>query len=407
MSRARVSDYRRRAGVLVLALVALAGYGALQAGSALADQLAPLGWGATAHAASKPAKHASATHTVAHTYRVAASGTYAIIVALAPRPTTEKVDVYAGGKSARGNAVGAGGLKLEFIGTVERRSFSVRVVSHGAKDPFSVASALQPPPTATPPVVTPTGATSPTGPTTGPYNTLVWSDEFTGAAGAPPNPASWAPDSGGGCGPGTLSTNTPNVANAELNGNGQLDINALGPTASPPYSTAQIDSDGLFSFTYGRIEARIDVAAGQGICSAFWLLADDGEAVGWPNGGEIDVMEAIGDLPSQTNGFLHGPITNNANDQQYGGAVNSVTPLAGGFHTYGLVWSPNLITWTLDGVPFATATPATLAPTSQWVFNGHPFHIILDEAVGGWPGNPTPATVFPATMQVDWVHVYQ
>jgi beta-glucanase (GH16 family) len=87
--------------------------------------------------------------------------------------------------------------------------------------------------------------------------------------------------------------------------------------------------------------------------------------------------------------------------------VNSVTPLAGGFHTYGLVWSPNLITWTLDGVPFATATPATLAPTSQWVFNGHPFHIILDEAVGGWPGNPTPATVFPATMQVDWVHVYQ
>ena len=140
------------------------------------------------------------------------------------------------------------------------------------------------------------------------------------------------------------------------------------------------------------------------------MLADDGEQVGWPNGGEIDVMEAIGDIPTQTNGFLHGPVTSNANDendQQWNSAVTGVTPLAGSFHTYGLIWRPNSLTWTLDGVPFATATPARLYATANWVFNGHPFHIVLDEAIGGWPGNPNAATVFPASMLVDWVRLYQ
>ena len=51
--------------------------------------------------------------------------------------------------------------------------------------------------------------------------------------------------------------------------------------------------------------------------------------------------------------------------------------------------------------------PQTLVPTASWVFNGHPFHILLDEAVGGWPGNPNASTVFPAVMSVDWVRVYQ
>jgi beta-glucanase (GH16 family) len=58
-------------------------------------------------------------------------------------------------------------------------------------------------------------------------------------------------------------------------------------------------------------------------------------------------------------------------------------------------------------VPYATATPKTLLPTARWVFNGHPFHILFDLAVGGWPGNPNSATTFPASLLVDWVHVYQ
>lgn len=350
------------------------------------------------------------THLVTRSIRVAAPGTYAVIVSLSPTKTSEKADVYAGSENEVGIGLNSSqGDKIEFMVAVKKRTMHVLVVSHGPKVSFSVASALQTPQLTTPPVVTSTGSTSPTAPVTGPYNSLVWSDEFNGPAGSLPNPANWGFDSGGGCGPGTLSTNTPtpNAADAELDGQGHLAIISSGPF---PYSAAQLDTDGMFSFTYGRIEARIDVAPGQGICSAFWLLADDGEQVGWPNGGEIDVMEAIGDLPSQTNGFLHGPVgpvNPNSNYQQWNAAVNSVTPLAGSYHTYGMIWKPNSLTWTLDGVPFATATPTTLYPTSTWVFNGHPFHILLDEAIGGWPGNPNSATVFPAVMGVDWVRVYQ
>lgn len=415
MTGARGTFARRRAATLLLALAGVAGYAAFQTSTALSYQP----FASAAAATHKPSitTHTSPTRTKLRKFHVSASGSYAIIVSLAALPTPETADVYVGGESVHGASVGNAGLKLEFMDTVKRPTdtvkrptFSVRVVSHGPAVPFTVDSALQPASSAPPPAVTSTGATSPTGPVSGPYNNLVWSDEFTGAAGTPPNPANWAADSGGGCGPGTLSTNTPNIANAQLNGAGQLAITAFGPTALPAYSTAQLETGGLFSFTYGRIEARIDVAAGQGICSAFWLYSDDGEQLGWPNGGEIDVMEAIGQYPNQTNGFLHGPTGSTAADanfQQWNSDVNSVTPLAGGYHTYGLIWRPDLLTWTLDGVPFATATPATLAKGSTWVFNGHPFHILLDEAIGGWPGNPNAATVFPASMLVDWVRLYQ
>ena len=357
-----------------------------------------------AHGATGPSP--AAAQTTIRTKRVRAPGTYSVVVTLAPTKANESVDVYAGSQAQTNVALTSSeGASLAFTVRARANKFAVRVVSHGAAAKFTVASALQTIPPVTPPAPTVSGSTSPTGPPAAPYNTLVWSDEFTGAAGAPPNPLDWTADSGGGCGPGTLSTNTSAVANAQLDGASHLAITATGAAAG--YTTAQIDTGGLFSFTYGRIAARIDVPQGRGLCSAFWLLADDGEALGWPNGGEMDVMEAIGNLPQQSNGFLHGPIAAVYNDQQFGHTVTSATPLAGGYHTYAVTWQENSLTWSLDGVPFAKATPATLPPTAKWVFNGHPFHIVLDLAVGGWPGNPDASTLFPATMSVDWVRVYQ
>ncbi len=366
--------------------------------------------GSPAHAAVLAARGSTGlsptTQTTIRTKHVRAPGTYSVVVALAPTQANESVDVYAGSqKQTNVQLTPAQGATLSFTVRAHAGKFAVRVVSHGAAAKFTVAAALQSIPPVTPPAVTASGSTSPTGAPTGPYNTLVWSDEFTGAAGSPPNPLNWTADSGGGCGPGTLSTNTTNVANAQLDGAGHLAITATGPTTN--YTTAQIETGGHFSFTYGRVAARIDVPPGRGLCSAFWLVADDGEALGWPNGGEMDVMEAIGGITQQSNAFLHGPITNVFNDQQYGQTVTSATPLAGGYHTYALTWKENALTWTLDGVPFARATPTTLPSTAKWVFNGHPFHIVLDLAVGGWPGNPDASTLFPATMSVDWVRVYQ
>jgi beta-glucanase (GH16 family) len=333
-----------------------------------------------------------------------------VIVSVAPPKANETVDVYVGSQAQRGVQLTPWlGAKLAFWTTVgDGRSFTVRVSSHGPTVPFSIASARQPAQTTPTPAAVVAGSNSPTAAAKGPYNKLVWSDEFNGATGQLPDPGKWSADSGGGCGDGTLSHNTTNPANAALDGTGHLAVTDLGPNSTPAYSTAQIDTAGLFSLTYGRIEARIKTPAGQGLCAAFWMVADDGEQVGWPNGGEMDIMEQIGNLPSQTNGFLHGPIQGvGSNYQQWNALVDSARPLAGGFHTYGLIWQRGSLTWTLDGVPFATTTPKTLPPTAKWVYNGHPFHIVLDLAVGGWPGNPNSATSFPASMLVDWVRVYQ
>jgi beta-glucanase (GH16 family) len=351
---------------------------------------------------------AAKVQTVIRRTSVPARGSYAVIVSFAPPKAHETVDIYVGSQSQRGvQLTPSQSARLAFWTTVAGSSFTVRVASHGPKVAFSVASARQSA-QSTPAAGVASGSTSPTGPAKGPYNTLAWSDEFTGPAGTAPDPAKWSADSGGGCGSGTLSQNTTNLANAALDGAGHLAITDLGPNSTPAYSTAQLDTAGLFSLTYGRVEARIKTPAGQGLCAAFWMVADDGEQVGWPNGGEMDIMEQIGDAPSQTNGFLHGPIQGvDSNYQQWAGVVSSATPLSGGFHTYGLIWQKGSLTWTLDGVPFATATPKTLPPTAKWVYDGHPFHIVLDLAVGGWPGNPNSATRFPASMVVDWVRVYQ
>jgi beta-glucanase (GH16 family) len=156
----------------------------------------------------------------------------------------------------------------------------------------------------------------------------------------------------------------------------------------------------------------MQLPVGQGLCSAFWMIGDNptpttgcGVACG-----EIDIMEQGGQNPFQISATLHGPITptpGNTNSQQWQSGVVSATSLGGAFHTYGLIWSPGKLIWTLDGVPYATATPASLPTGATWVFDGHPFHIILDLAVGGYLGPPASTTVFPATIRVAWVRVYR
>jgi hypothetical protein len=62
--------------------------------------------------------------------------------------------------------------------------------------------------------------------------------------------------------------------------------------------------------------------------------------------------------------------------------------------------------WTIDGLPYAIATPKQLPPTARSVFNGHTFHILFDVAVGGWPGPPAANAPFPTAMRVDWVRLF-
>lgn len=171
-----------------------------------------------------------------------------------------------------------------------------------------------------------------------------------------------------------------------------------------PYTSARIQTKNKFQRQYGRFEARIKLPWGQGLWPAFWMLGDDkGGTEIWPQIGEIDVMEMRGQEPTITHGSVHGP--------GYSGG-NAVTKsydlvddrLDTGFHVFGVEWGPNFINYYIDDVLYNQITPEDV--DGEWVFDDE-FYIILNVAVGGtFVGSVGADTVFPQTMEVDYVRVY-
>jgi beta-glucanase (GH16 family) len=145
---------------------------------------------------------------------------------------------------------------------------------------------------------------------------LTWSDEFNAAAGTPPDPARWKHDiGGGGWGNDELEYYTNSTSNAAQDGNGNLVITARRENPANyqchygtcQYMSARLLTADRFTQAYGRFEARIKIPRGQGLWPAFWMLGNDIGTVGWPNSGELDVMENIGREPGTVYGTLHGP----------------------------------------------------------------------------------------------------
>jgi beta-glucanase (GH16 family) len=248
-------------------------------------------------------------------------------------------------------------------------------------------------------------------PTTATDWKLTWSDEFNGPNGSPPDPSKWVVDTGSvGAGNGELETYTNRRENLRQQ-DGHLVITGRKEdfTGSDGvlrnYTSARINSSGLFTQAYGRFEARIQLPVGKGIWPAFWLLGDNYKEVHWPKSGEIDILETIG-APSTVYCTIHGPgysgdkaIVAHA-DLPSGQALNTA------FHVYAVEWSPNDIRFYVDDHLITHRTPADLPPGAPWAFD-HPFYIIMNLAIGGlWPGNPDETTVFPAQMLVDYVRVY-
>jgi beta-glucanase (GH16 family) len=242
---------------------------------------------------------------------------------------------------------------------------------------------------------------------------LSWSDEFNGPAGARPDRSKWhVIYGGGGFGNDELQYYTNESNNLALDSAGHLVITARRGSytgsdgVTRGYTSGAIETQGLFQARYGELEARIEIPRGQGLWPAFWAVGSDLDSVGWPQSGEIDVMENIGSNPFTIYGSIHGPQSGVTDGYAITTTKHSPVSLAGGFHVYGVAWSPNKVVFTLDGVPYATYTPGSLSSTQQWVFN-EPFFLILNLAVGGtWPGSPNATTPFPAKMLVDWVRVY-
>ncbi|SDX97298.1 Beta-glucanase, GH16 family [Micromonospora pattaloongensis] len=242
---------------------------------------------------------------------------------------------------------------------------------------------------------------------------ITWADEFNGAAGTPPDPAKWRRDIGGsGWGNNELQYYTNSTSNAAHDGNGNLVITARRENpagyscwyGSCQYTSARLLTSGTFTQTYGRFEARIKIPRGNGIWPAFWMLGNDIGSAGWPNSGEIDIMENIGREPSTVHGTLHGPGYSGGNPVTASYTLPGGRALADDFHVYAVDWAPDSITWWIDGVQYSRKTPADLRG-NRWVFD-HPFFMILNVAVGGnWPGSPDGSTTFPQQMVLDYVRV--
>jgi beta-glucanase (GH16 family) len=233
---------------------------------------------------------------------------------------------------------------------------------------------------------------------------VVWSDEFEGAAGTLADPTKWTYQVGGdGWGNKELQDYTDSINNAALDGQGHLVITARAEVMGMnDYTSARLTTQGHFSRAYGRFEARMRLAAGDGLWPAFWILGDDFPTAGWPTCGEMDIAEEKGNAPDIVSGSVHGPQENAAIDFP---ATRFVT-VAGGsdadFHVYAVEWDPDKIVFLFDEMPYMQINPAD---RPRWVYD-HPFFIIVNLAVGGqFPGAPTAATIFPTSITVDYVRV--
>jgi beta-glucanase (GH16 family) len=176
---------------------------------------------------------------------------------------------------------------------------------------------------------------------------------------------------------------------------GVLDITATAGSNPQglPYNSGVITTQNSFSQFYGYFEMRAELPAGAGLWPAFWLLPVNHS---WPP--ELDVFEVLGSDPTTAVVTVHSAST--GTHTMVASAV-ATADLSRGFHTFGVNWEPDIIQWYIDGVEVAEApTPADMH---------QPMYLLASLAVGGpgsWPGVADPSA-FPATMSIDYIHVYQ
>ncbi|WP_423223346.1 carbohydrate binding domain-containing protein [Candidatus Amarolinea aalborgensis] len=251
---------------------------------------------------------------------------------------------------------------------------------------------------------------------------MAWSDEFNDVAGSPPDANAWGYELGDGTMNGIpgwgnseeeFYSDSPDSVAMDGNGNLRLRLQSLDPATTDKvcwygpckYTSARLLTKNRTEFRYGRIEARVLVPSGEsGLWPAFWSLGTNIDQVGWPQAGEIDIMEYVSRIPTEIFGTIHGPGYSGGN--AYGNTYNFGSPVAAAYHTYAVEWAPNEIHWYVDGINYHNATPANVAP-NEWVYN-HPFYLLFNLAIGGnFGGSISPNLTFPQDMLVDYVRVYQ
>lgn len=227
---------------------------------------------------------------------------------------------------------------------------------------------------------------------------LVWSDEFNGSS---LNTSKWNYETGGGgWGNNELQYYTNRKDNAYVSG-GALHIRAKKESyGGKNYTSARLNTNGKFTFTYGYVEARIALPSSQGIWPAFWMLGANIGSVGWPKCGEIDIMEAI-NAENKTYGTCHWDNNGHANYGLSSGYFDITQ-----YHKYAVQWDKQYIKMFVDGNKIYEMYIGNNAGGTEEMHR--PFYLLLNVAVGGnWPGFSINDGAFPQEMKVDYVRVYQ
>jgi beta-glucanase (GH16 family) len=226
---------------------------------------------------------------------------------------------------------------------------------------------------------------------------LIWSDEFN--ANGAPDPSKWGYDIGaGGWGNNELEYYTNRLENAVVSG-GVLKINAIRENFSGSnFTSARLVSKDKFSFKYGKVEVSAKLPAGVGTWPAIWMLGTDISTVSWPACGEIDIMEHVGKDLNKIYATLHYP-------GRSGGSADGNTKIISNatteFHKYSLDWSPTAIKIYVDDQLIHTVPNSAAIP-----FN-HDFFFILNVAMGGNFAGLVDAAFTNASMEIDYIRVYQ
>jgi len=200
---------------------------------------------------------------------------------------------------------------------------------------------------------------------------------------------------------------TDRPENIAQDGEGNLVITARSENfRGSGFTSARINTKDLFEQAYGRIEARLITPFGPGIWPAFWMLGENFDEVGWPQTGEIDIMELRGQQPNIVLGSLHGPGFSGGN------AITKPFGLQQGrfdtdYHIYAVEWFPDRIDYFVDDFLYQRITKEEVEDAGgEWVFD-KPFFLLMNVAVGGtFVGFPSQETPFPQQMTIDYVRVY-
>ncbi len=228
------------------------------------------------------------------------------------------------------------------------------------------------------------------------YTNLVWEDDFN--TDGQPDATKWTYDLGaGGWGNQEVQTYTNDVENVTIE-DGSLKITAVKEGSG--YTSARLKTQGLYDFTYGRVEVRAKLPASQGTWPAIWMLGANFPTVGWPESGEIDIMEQRGDDKGSVLGTCHWYEPSISGPAEYS-VTTEVANTSTEFHTYTTEWSEGSVKIYVDDQQYYE-----LNNNADLPFNSD-FFIILNVAMGGTLGGTIDSAFTQDTMEVDYVKVYQ